>query len=42
MAQYLSFDLSLIRNFDYYTGMVFEAYAPQIGSTSAAAAGTTI
>ena len=31
VAQYLSFDLSLIRNFDYYTGMVFEAYAPQIG-----------
>ena len=25
------FDLSLIRNFDYYTGMVFEAYGPQIG-----------
>jgi len=31
VAPYLSFDLSLIRNFDYYTGMVFEAYAPQIG-----------
>lgn len=31
VAGYLSFDLSLIRNFDYYTGMVFEAYAPQIG-----------
>lgn len=31
VEQYLSFDLSLIRNFDYYTGMVFEAYAPQIG-----------
>lgn len=31
VADYLSFDLSLIRNFNYYTGMVFEAYAPQIG-----------
>ena len=27
----LTFDLSLIRNFDYYTGMVFEAYTPNIG-----------
>lgn len=31
VAEYLSFDLSLIRNFNYYTGMVFEAYAPQVG-----------
>jgi ATP phosphoribosyltransferase regulatory subunit len=31
VTEYLSFDLSLIRNFDYYTGMVFEAYGPQIG-----------
>lgn len=31
VGDYLSFDLSLIRDFDYYTGMVFEAYAPHIG-----------
>lgn len=31
VEQYLSFDLSLIRNFDYYTGMVFEAYTQNIG-----------
>jgi ATP phosphoribosyltransferase regulatory subunit len=31
VEKYLSFDLSLIRNFDYYTGMVFEAYTPNIG-----------
>lgn len=31
VAEYLSFDLSLIRDFDYYTGMVFEAYAPHLG-----------
>ena len=27
----LTFDLCLVRNFDYYTGMVFEAYTPNIG-----------
>jgi len=31
VEKYLTFDLSLIRNFDYYTGMVFEAYTPNIG-----------
>ena len=31
VSKYLSFDLSLIRNFDYYTGMVFEAYTPDMG-----------
>jgi ATP phosphoribosyltransferase regulatory subunit len=31
VAKFLSFDLSLIRNFDYYTGMVFEAYTPDMG-----------
>ena len=31
VADYITFDLSLIRNFDYYTGMAFEAYSPQIG-----------
>lgn len=31
VSKYLSFDLSLIRNFDYYTGMVFEAYTPEMG-----------
>jgi ATP phosphoribosyltransferase regulatory subunit len=31
MTDYINFDLSLVRNFDYYTGMVFEAYGPQIG-----------
>ena len=31
VADYLTFDLSLIRNFDYYTGMVFEAYTHDLG-----------
>lgn len=31
VEKFLSFDLSLIRNLDYYTGMVFEAYTPKIG-----------
>ena len=31
VEKYLAFDLSLIRNFDYYTGMVFEAYTPNVG-----------
>lgn len=31
VEKFLSFDLSLIRNFDYYTGMVFEAYTHKMG-----------
>ena len=31
IADKISFDLGLIRDFDYYTGMVFEAYAPNVG-----------
>lgn len=31
VAQYVSFDLSLIRDFEYYTGMVFEGYTPGLG-----------
>ena len=31
VADFISFDLSLIRNFDYYTGMVFEAYTAKLG-----------
>lgn len=31
VADYVSFDLGVIRDFDYYTGMVFEVYAPGIG-----------
>ena len=27
----ITFDLGLIRDFDYYTGMVFEAYSPGVG-----------
>ena len=30
-ADKIIFDLSLIRDFDYYTGMIFEAYAPCVG-----------
>ena len=30
-AAYLSFDLGLYRSFDYYTGMLFEVYMPEIG-----------
>jgi histidyl-tRNA synthetase len=29
----LLFDLGIFRNFDYYTGMVFEVYAPGLGFT---------
>ncbi|MDR3566124.1 MAG: ATP phosphoribosyltransferase regulatory subunit [Negativicutes bacterium] len=29
--RYVNFDLGLIRDFDYYTGMVFEAYTPGLG-----------
>lgn len=31
VAEKISFDLGLIRDFEYYTGMVFEAYAPGVG-----------
>lgn len=30
-AQYLSFDLGLYRSLDYYTGMLFEIYLPELG-----------
>ena len=31
VADKITFDLGLIRDFEYYTGMVFEAYAPGVG-----------
>ena len=31
VADKVTFDLGLIRDFSYYTGMVFEAYAPNLG-----------
>lgn len=31
VEEYVTFDLGLIRDFDYYTGMVFEVYAPGLG-----------
>jgi ATP phosphoribosyltransferase regulatory subunit len=31
VEQYVSFDLGLIRDFDYYTGMVFEGYTAGLG-----------
>jgi ATP phosphoribosyltransferase regulatory subunit len=31
VADYVTFDLGLIRDFDYYTGMVFEAYTAGLG-----------
>lgn len=31
VADYVKFDLGIIRDFSYYTGMVFEAYAPGLG-----------
>lgn len=31
LSGYLNFDLSLLRNFDYYTGVVFEAFATELG-----------
>lgn len=31
VASYISFDLSLLRSFDYYTGMIFEGYTPGMG-----------
>lgn len=30
-ADYVTFDLGVIRDFSYYTGMVFEAYTPGLG-----------
>ncbi len=30
-AEYITFDLGVIRDFSYYTGMVFEAYTPGLG-----------
>ncbi len=29
--EFVSFDLGLVRDFDYYTGMVFEGYTPGLG-----------
>lgn len=40
--QYVRFDLGIIRDFSYYTGMVFEAYTPGLGFPLAAAAATII
>ena len=31
MAEYVSVDLGLYRSFNYYTGMLFEIYLPEIG-----------
>lgn len=31
VADFVKFDLGVIRDFDYYTGMIFEIYAPTIG-----------
>lgn len=31
VAEHVSFDLGVIRDFGYYTGMVFEAYTPGLG-----------
>lgn len=31
VADYVTFDLGVIRDFGYYTGMVFEAYTPGLG-----------
>ena len=31
VAQYVDFDLGIIRDFNYYTGMVFEGYTPGLG-----------
>lgn len=31
IAEYVNVDLGLIRDFDYYTGMVFEIYTPGLG-----------
>lgn len=34
-AAYVKFDLGLYRSFDYYTGMLFEIYLPEMGYTIA-------
>jgi ATP phosphoribosyltransferase regulatory subunit len=31
VEQFVNFDLGIIRDFDYYTGMVFEGYTPGLG-----------
>lgn len=31
LSEYITFDLGVIRDFSYYTGMVFEAYTPGLG-----------
>ena len=31
VADYVRFDLGIIRDFNYYTGMVFEGYSPGLG-----------
>ena len=31
VAQYVNFDLGIMRDLDYYTGMVFEGYTPGLG-----------
>jgi len=31
VGEYVTFDLGMIRDFNYYTGMVFEAYTPGLG-----------
>ena len=31
VEQYVNFDLGIIRDFDYYTGMIFEGYTPGLG-----------
>lgn len=33
LADYISFDLALIRGFDYYTGIVFEGFTEKLGYT---------
>ena len=31
VANFITFDLGLVRDFDYYSGMIFEIYAPNVG-----------
>ena len=31
VAEFVTFDLGLLRDFDYYTGMIFEGYTPELG-----------
>ncbi|MFW6278798.1 MAG: ATP phosphoribosyltransferase regulatory subunit [Bacillota bacterium] len=33
VAEYVNFDFSLIRGFDYYTGMIFEGFTEKLGYT---------